>query len=323
MIARRNFLVVLCLAMVLIVAMGAGVAGAAQHITFGTASPTGGWMMLASGVAKIINENLSDYSVTPVPSPRGSMENIETIASGEREFGLTMSNIALLGLKGAEPFKEPLKGVQGWFSAHYGYWYLLARADSGIKTVDDLKGKRIAIGNPGDGDEAFNKEVLAALGLGWNEFTQEYSGFSDALNLVKQNQIDALAYVAAPRLPSITELLTTKDMVLVQIDPVKMQKVEEALPYLVTRKMPKSDFPALDMPEEAPVYSINHIVICAETLDEDTMYKFTKALMENIDQVQEIGPAFAVVTPENAVKGMPIPFHPGALKYYKEAGLLK
>ncbi len=320
---RKNILVVLSLALITVMTGGAAIAGAAQHITFGTASPTGGWMMLASSVSKIINENLPAYSVTPVPSPRGSMENIETIASGERELGLTMSNIALLGIKGEEPFKAPLKGVQGWFSAHYGYWYLLARADSGIKTIDDLKGKRIAIGNPGDGDEAFNKEVLSALGLEWKDFTQEYSGFSDALNLIKQNQIDAVAYVAAPRLPSITELLTTKDMVLVQVDPGKMKAAEENIPYLVIRTMPRSDFPALDMPEEAPVFSINHIAICAESLDEDTMYNLTKALIENIDQVQEISKTFTVVTPENAVKGMPIPFHPGALKYYREAGLLK
>lgn len=314
----------MCLALAIVLTVGVLVAGAAtKQVTFGTASPTGGWMMLASGVSKILNENLPDYNVTPVPSPRGSMENIETIAKGERELGLTMANIALLGLRGAEPFKAPLKGVNGWFSAHHGYWYLLARADSGIKTVEDLKGKRIAIGNPGDGDEALNKEVLPALGLEWDEFTQEYSGFSDAMNLVKQNQVDALAYVAAPRLPSLTELMTTKDMTLIRIDPEKMKALEEEIPYLVVRTMPKTDFPALDMPEEAPVFSVNHIVICSEDLDEETMYKFTKALVENIGQVQEISKTFSIITPENAVKGMPIPFHPGALKYYREAGLVE
>ena len=107
MSSRKNISLVIGIALIAVMTGGAAIAGAAQHITFGTASPTGGWMMLASSVSKIINESLPAYSVTPVPSPRGSMENIETIASGERELGLTMSNIALLGIKGEEPFKAP------------------------------------------------------------------------------------------------------------------------------------------------------------------------------------------------------------------------
>jgi len=296
---------------------------AAQQLTFGTAAPTGGWMMLGSAISKIVNDKVPGVNLTPVPSPRGSVENIETIMKGEREFGLTMANIAYLGKLGKEPFKAPIKGVSGWFSAHYGYWYLLARADSNIKTVADLKGKRIAIGNPGDGDEALNKEVLARLGLKWTDFKPEYSGFSSALDLIKQNQIDAFAYVAAPRLPSLTELMTTKKLRMVAIDKGALKDLAADLPYVVLRQMPHSDYAALEMPEEATMVSMNHIVVCSEKMDPELVYKMTKAVFSNLESIRQVSKAFEVITLKSAVSGMPIPFHPGALKVYKEFGMLK
>ena len=302
---------------------GPSKAEAAQQLTFGTAAPTGGWMMLGSAVSKVVNDKVAGVNLTPVPSPRGSVENIETIMKGEREFGLTMANIAMLGKQGAEPFKGQVKGVSGWFSAHYGYWYLLTRADSKIKTVADLKGKRVAIGNPGDGDEALNKEVLARLGLKWTDFKPEYSGFSSALDLIKQNQIDAFAYVAAPKLPSLTELMTTKKLRMVAIDTASLKKLAAELPYVVLRPMSRKDYPALEMPEEATMVSMNHIVICSEKLDADLVYKMTKAVFSNLDSIRQVSKAFEVITLKSAVSGMPIPFHPGAVKLYKELGLMK
>ena len=302
---------------------GPSKAEAAQQLTFGTAAPTGGWMMLGSAVSKVVNDKVAGVNLTPVPSPRGSVENIETIMKGEREFGLTMANIAMLGKQGAEPFKGQVKGVSGWFSAHYGYWYLLTRADSKIKTVADLKGKRVAIGNPGDGDEALNKEVLARLGLKWTDFKPEYSGFSSALDLIKQNQIDAFAYVAAPKLPSLTELMTTKKLRMVAVDQASLKKLAAELPYVVLRPMSRKDYPALDMPEEATMVSMNHIVICSEKLDTDLVYKMTKAVFSNLDSIRQVSKAFEVITLKSAVSGMPIPFHPGAVKLYKELGLMK
>jgi TRAP transporter TAXI family solute receptor len=298
-------------------------AEAAQQLTFGTAAPTGGWMMLGSAVSKVVNDKVAGVNLTPVPSPRGSVENIETIMKGEREFGLTMANIAMLGKQGAEPFKAQVKGVSGWFSAHYGYWYLLTRADSKIRTVADLKGKRVAIGNPGDGDEALNKEVFARLGLKWTDFKPEYSGFSSALDLIKQNQIDAFAYVAAPKLPSLTELMTTKKLRMVAIAPASLKKLAADLPYVVLRPMSRKDYPALEMPEEATMVSMNHIVICSEKLDTELVYKMTKAVFANLDSIRQVSKAFEVITLKSAVSGMPIPFHPGAVKLYKELGLMK
>ena len=301
-----------------------GFAFADEQLTFGTASPTGGWMMLASTVSKIINDADLGYAITPVPSPRGSVENIETIVSGEREFGLTMANVALMAKKGTGLFDKPVEGINGWFSAHHGYWYVLARMGEDINSIKDLKGKRVAIGNPGDGDEALNKEIFAHLGLKWSDFEQEYSGFSGARDLIRQNQVDAIAYVAAPRLPSLNELLVSKELKFLEIPNEDLKSLKEALPYVVIRKMPQSDFPTLQMSRpEVNVVSINHIVICSAKLSQETMYKFTKAVFENIGAIQEVRKSFEIVTPENAVSGMPIPFHPGALKYYREKGLLK
>jgi len=302
-----------------------GIAFAAtKQLTIGTASPTGGWMMLASTMAKLINENVPGTNLTPVPSPRGGTENIETILSGEREMGLVMANTAFAALKGTTPFKEPAKDLAGWFSAHYGYWYLLVREDSGIKTFADLKGKRIAIGNPGDGDEALNKEAFEVLGMSWDAFEPEYAGLSGAVDLIKQNQIHAIAYVGAPKLPSLNELLVTKKMRLITFTDEELEKLFEALPYIVVREMPQSDFPEMILPgDSAKVLSMNHIVVCSSKIPAEDMYNYTKAVFSNLETIHEASKAFSVISLESAVTGMPVPFHEGAAKYFKEAGVLK
>ncbi|MBL3592448.1 MAG: TAXI family TRAP transporter solute-binding subunit [Synergistaceae bacterium] len=297
---------------------------ATKQLTIGTASPTGGWMMLASTAAKLINENVPGTNLTPVPSPRGGVENIETILSGEREMGLVMANSAFAAIRGEAPFTEPAKGLAGWFSAHYGYWYLLVREDSGIESFADLKGKRIAIGNPGDGDEALNRDVFKLLGLAWEDFSPEYAGLSGAVDLIKQNQIHALAYVGAPKLPSLNELLVTKKMRLLTFTDEELEKITEALPYLVVREMPQSDFPEMILPSDpAKVLSMNHVVVCSDKIPADDMYAYTKAVFSNLDEIHAASKAFSVITLESAVSGMPVPFHEGAARYFKEAGVLK
>ncbi len=280
--------------------------------------------MLASTISKLINDNIKGVNATPVPSPRGSAENIETIVTGEREMGFAMANIAAAASKGTAPFDKPVEGLYGWFSAHYGQWYLLAREDSGIKTFADLKGKRIAIGLPGDGDETLNKAVFPMLGLKWTDFKPESSALSGAIDSIKQNQIDAISYVGAPKLAMFGELMISKKMRLIEFSPEQLKQITKALPYLVVRDMPQSDFPKLLMPSaNAKVITMNHLMLCSKNISEQDMYDYTKLFFENIKTIHEANKVFEVITLQNAVKGMPLPFHPGAIRYYKEKGVLK
>lgn len=302
---------------------------ATRQITIGTSSPSGAWMMLASTIAKLINDNIPSANATPVPSPRGSTENIETILAGEREMGLAMANIAAAAAKGSEPFTTLAKDLRGWFSAHYGQWYILAREDSGIKTFSDLKGKRVAIGLPGDGDEALNKAVFPLMGIKEGDFRAESSALSGAVDLIKQNQIDAISYVGAPKLPMLSELMISKKMRLITFTADELKKITKSFPYLVVRSMPQSDFPSLIVSSisaksnTAAVLTMNHLMLCSKNISDKDMYEYTKLLFENIATVHEANKVFGVITLENAVKGMPLPMHPGAAKYYKEKGLIK
>jgi TRAP transporter TAXI family solute receptor len=310
--------------LIILIFPGSVAYSATKQITIGTSSPSGAWMMLASTIAKLINDNFNDVNVTPVPSPRGSTENIETIVSGEREMGFAMANVAAAVAAGTAPFTRSEENINGWFAAHYGQWYLLAREDSGIKTFEDLKGKRIGIGLPGDGDESLNKDIFPLIGLKWDDFTPESCGLSEAIELVKQNQIDVISYVGAPRLPMFTELMSAKKMRLVALSPEQVEKISGEIPYLVQREMPQSDFPQLVMDtEKAPIFTMNHVMLCSKNIAEEDMYRYTKLFFENITTIHEANPAFAVITLENAVKGMPIKFHPGAEKYYKEKGVMQ
>ena len=311
------------LIVVFLTAATAGFA-ATKQITIGTSSPSGAWMILASALSKLMNDNIPDMNATPVPSPRGSIENVETIVNGEREMGFAMANVAEAVEKGTDPFTAPQENVRGWFSAHYGQWYLLVREDSDIKTFEDLKGKRIAIGLPGDGDETLNKTVFPLLGLNWEDFRPESSALSGAIDLVKQNQIDGISYIGAPRLAMFGELMMSKKMRFIEFTPEQLKTITDQVPYLVEREMPQSDFPQLVMNgDAAKVLTMNHVMLCSANVPDDDMYAYTKLFFENIETIHEANSAFSVITAENAVKGMPIRFHPGAIRYYQEIGVMK
>lgn len=313
-----SFLIV---SMILISAAGFA---ATKQITIGTSSPSGAWMMLASTISKLINDNVKEVNVTPVPSPRGSVENIETIITGEREIGFAMANIAAAAATGTAPFNIPTEGLCGWFSAHYGQWYLLAREDSGIKSFADLKGKRIGVGLPGDGDETLNKAIFPMLGLKWSDFKPENDSLSGAIDSVKQNQIDAISYVGAPKLAIFGELMISKKMRLIEFSLEQRKQITKAFPYLAVIDMPQSDFPKLIMSTaSAKVITMNHLMLCSKNIPEQDMYEYTKLFFENITTIHQANKAFEVITLQNAVRGMPLPFHPGAMRYYKEKGVLK
>lgn len=297
--------------------------GSTWQVTFGTMSPTGGYMMLAIGIAKIVNENVEGINITPVPSPRGSQENIEAIDSREREFGLAQCNVVIDAITPRKPFTEK-KDIMGWFNAHYAIMWSIATESSGIKTFKDFEGKKVATGLPGSNDEYLAKNVFFPLaGVDVSKVKLQLVDNNTAIDLMKDGHIDAILVTAAPKLGMFEDLIYSRKIRYIDMDEKTLNKVVEEYPEFVVRERTTSHFSdkMILNKQKIKLLTMGHIVLVSPDVDEETMYKLTKAVFEHIKVIHDIQPRYEVITLEDAIKGMPLKLHPGAMRYYKEMGI--
>jgi len=300
-----------------------------QQMTFGTMSPTGGYMMLALGIAKIINENVEGVNLTPVPEPLGSVGNVRAIDSREREFGLAKCDVVLAAKNVTEPFTKK-QDVMSWFNAHFAILYVFATESSGIKTYKDFEGKKVAIGLPGGSNELVNINVYLPLaGVDVSKVKLQGVSASTAINLMKDGHIDALMYAGAPKLAMYDELASSRKVRYIPMDTDTLNKVVNKVKGFYIREYTKDSFSkeinagAILDEQKVKLHAMPHIVLVSPDVDEETMYKFTKAVFEHLQVIYDVAPTYKVIKVEDAIKGLTFPVHPGAIRYYKEVGIVK
>ena len=332
---KRLLVVVLALCMIFVFAACGGSSSGGdeapaepvevQQLTMGTMGATGGYMMLGTAIASIVNENMGDLVyITPVQESLGSVGNIKAIQSGERELGIASSNVCLDAADARTPdFPEPVTNVNAWFTAHYGITYSVASASSGIKTWKDFEGKTVAIGSFGSNDAYLAENIFfPAAGVDISKVKIEYLGMSDACTAIADGQIDAYIGTGAPKVSAVLSLTESRDTVFVPMDQAAIDKCLQDYPEFIIKNMEQSDMPAMIMDAESyPTVAMKHVVIVSSDMDEDLVYNMTKYVFESLDKVQEVKAEFSVITLDEAAKGTGIDIHPGALKYFKEQGV--
>lgn len=298
-------------------------AGESMQYTMGTMNATGGYMMLGTAVAQIVNTNIEGMNLTPVTSPRGSVENVETVQSGEREFGIASSNVCKDGWEVRADFKEKTENVYGWFCAHYGITWSIALESSGIKEWKDFEGKKVAIGAPGSNDAYLAENIFFPMaGVDKDKVDIEYLTMSEALTQMKDGHLDAYIGTAAPGLASMVDMASSRDTRFVPMSQEAIDKCLEAYPEFIEMPMVKEDVPGIIMDEESvPTVAMKHIAIVNKDVPEDIVYNMTKAVFENLEEIYAVKSEFECITLEDALSGMPIEVHPGAMKYFEEKGI--
>ena len=327
---KKLVAVVLAVSMLLLAFTGCGgdgkekeAAGESMQYTMGTMNATGGYMMLGTAVAQIVNTNIEGMNLTPVTSPRGSVENVETVQSGEREFGIASSNVCKDGWEVRADFKEKTENVYGWFCAHYGITWSIALESSGIKEWKDFEGKKVAIGAPGSNDAYLAENIFFPMaGVDKDKVDIEYLTMSEALTQMKDGHLDAYIGTAAPGLASMVDMASSRDTRFVPMSQDAIDKCLETYPEFIEMPMVKEDVPGIIMDEESvPTVAMKHIAIVNKDVPEDIVYNMTKAVFENLEEIYAVKSEFECITLEDALNGMPIEVHPGAMKYFEEKGI--
>ena len=241
------------------------------------------------------------------------------------EFGLAQSDRQHQALKGLAEWQEkgPRDTLRAVCSVHPESVTLVAAEDSGIKSVADLKGKRVNIGNPGSGNRGNSLDVLAEAGLDWEtDLHAEAVKAAESSKLLQDGRIDAYFYTVGHPAGAITEAAAGRRPV--GIVPItKMEGLIAKCPYYAPTTIPKSLYPKVTNKADIETISVMTTLITSADVSEEIVYSVTKALFENLDEFKTMHPAFAYLKPETMVTaGLSAPIHRGALKYYREVGLL-
>lgn len=306
--------------------VSAPAAMAEEFITIGTGGVTGVYYPTGGAICRLVNQGRRDHGVRcSVESTGGSVYNINTIREGELEFGVAQSDWQYHAYNGSSRFEDagPFESLRAVFSVHPEPFTVVARADSGITTVADLKGKRVNIGNPGSGQRGTMEVLMDALGWTTGDFAlaTELKASEQSAALC-DNQIDAMVYTVGHPSGSIAEATTACDSVLVEVSGDVVDQLINDNSFYRSATIPGGMYRGND--SDVTTFGVGATFVSSADVSEDVVYTLVKAVFDNIDDFRGLHPAFANLEPADmASAGLSAPLHAGAAKYYTEAGLIE
>ncbi|HNU11982.1 MAG TPA: TAXI family TRAP transporter solute-binding subunit [Rubrivivax sp.] len=309
------------LASVALIAFAAPAAAQQKFINVLTGGQSGVYYPLGVALGQIYTKAIPDAK-TSVQATKASVENLNLIQAGRGEIAFTLGDSLSDAWKGVEEagFKAPLKSLRAVAGIYPNYIQIVASADSGIKTLADLKGKRISVGAPRSGTELNARAILKAAGLSYADFSKvEYLPFGESVELMKNRQLDVTLQSAGLGVASIRDLSTSVPINVVAVPADVVGKIGD--PAYQAATIPANTYTG--QAQDVPTVAVRNFLVTGEKVPADTVYAMTKALFDNLDQMVAAHAAAKAIRAEDAPKATPVPLHPGAERYYREAGLLK
>ncbi|HOI51002.1 MAG TPA: TAXI family TRAP transporter solute-binding subunit [Azonexus sp.] len=302
-------------------AIGASAGQAAEFINVLTGGTSGVYYPLGVSLTQIYGKVLPDAKMS-VQATKASAENLNLLQAGKGEIAFTLGDTLSEAWKGNPEvgFKAPLNKLRTVAAIYPNYIHFLASADSGIKSLADLKGKRVSVGAPKSGTELNSRDILKAVGMGYQDFAKvEYLGYSESVELMKNRQLDATLLSSGLGVAAVRDLATALKIVVIPIPADVVAKIGDAAYQSGTIPANTYNGQTTDVNTVlVPNYLVTHAGV-----SEDMVYKMTKSMAENLDTMATAHAAAKAIKKERMASGSPVPLHPGAEKYYREAGLLK
>ncbi|WP_332695812.1 TAXI family TRAP transporter solute-binding subunit [Halalkalibacter lacteus] len=292
-------------------------AGDFTDITIMTGGEQGTYYPLGAALAnKIINENVDNVLAASFSSG-ASVVNINGIVDGDADLALVQNDIAYYASEGIQLFEDEgaLEGFQGIATLYPEVIQIITAADSGIETVEDLVGKRIAVGDIGSGAEANARQILEIHDITYDDITAEYMAFGDAAGAIQDGNIDAAFITAGLPTGAVEALKATKDINLVSFSSEKIAELAAEYPYYTEYTVTADTY---DTEGDATTAAVLAMLVVSSDMDEDLVYEITKAMFENTDQFSNAHQQGANITLDTALEGMPIDVHPGAQRFFDE-----
>ena len=315
---KRSWYVVLVMGLALCLAFAGPALAKKVFLTIGTGSPGGVYYPLGGGMSVVIEKTVDGVRCA-AESTGASVENCRLVGSGDTDMGMVMGSVAFKAVQGQEPFekKYPLVAL---FQMYPAPEHIVTTAQSGIKTIADLKGKKVSIDVPGSGCSTMAMAILQAAGFDLQkDLTLANLSQSESVQALKDGIVDACFFNFAYPGSAVMDIAATRDLVLVPVSAKLADAIVKQYPYYLKTTIPKGTYD--DVGYDVLCIGDSNVMVASKDMPDDIAYKVTKALFTNVKEGKyaliNIHPIAAQLTPANAVNS-PIALHPGAVKYFKE-----
>lgn len=296
-----------------------------KFVTIGTGGVTGVYYPAGGAICRLVNMDRKEHGIRcSVESTGGSVYNLNAIRQGELDLAVAQSDWQYHAYNGTSEFEKDGKNekLRAVFSLHPEPFTVVASKGSGIKTFEDLEGKRVSVGNPGSGQRATAEVLMDEMGWTMDKFS-----LAAELKAAEQSQalcdgnIDAFFYTVGHPSGSIKEATTSCDSVIVSVNNKATKALIDDNPYYREAVIPGGMYRGTD--DDVITFGVAATFVSSTDVSEDVVYEVVKAVFENFDSFKRLHPAFGVLEKEDMVSdALSAPLHPGAEKYYKEAGLI-
>lgn len=300
---------------------GSALAQKAQFVNVLTGGQSGVYYPLGVALSQLYAQEIPGIKATAQVT-KASAENMNLLQAGRGELAWALADSVSDAWQGnAEAgFTQKLDKLRGLSGTYNNYIQIVANADTGITKLEDLKGKRISVGAARSGTELNARAIFKAAGLSYDDFSKvEYLPFGESVELMKNRQLDATLQSAGLGVSSIRDLATSVKIVVVPVPNEVVEKVGDAA--YQTAVIPANTYAG--QTEDLPTAAIPNFLVTHSGVSDELAYQMTKVLYEHLDVLQSSHNAAKAIRIENAVKGMPVPIHPGAERYYKEKGIIE
>jgi len=295
----------------------------AEFITIGTGGVTGTYYPTGGAICRQVNKMKKETKIRcSVESTGGSVYNINTIKNGELDFGIAQSDTVYQAAQGTGKFEgKQVKKLKSVMAIYPELLALVSRKDANIKSIMDVKGKRINLGNPGSGNEATALTLFDANSIKKSDL--KFAGALKAAEMpdaLRDNKIDAYFYMIGHPNANIKDATNSVDTRIVPLEGKSVDNLIAKYPYFAKAKIVKGLYKGVDT--DVNTFGVKAVLVTSTDVSDKAVYTVVKAILENFDSFKKLHPAYNNITKESLLDGLSAPLHEGAKKYFKEAGLL-
>lgn len=284
-----------------------------KFVTIATGGASGPYNIIGTALSEVYANTFGVNSKTQTTG--ASVENVNLLSQGKVDMILALSDVVTDAVAGENNFELPVGDIQQIAVLYPNVVQVVTTQDSGITNIEDLRGKRIAVGDQGSGTEVNARTLLEGFGITYDDVDVDYLGFAEAADAMKAGKVDAAFFSSGLPNSSLMELEQGLDLQLVAIDQNKLGEIIASKPYFNTFEIPAGTY---GNDTAVPTAAIMNALMVRSDLSEDDGYKLTKALFENLEGLKTAHQAANDISLETANDGMVAPIHPGAQKYYDE-----
>ena len=295
-----------------------------QNINIATATTGGVYYPLGNAMAQLFNQKITGIKAS-AGATAGTPQNVLLMQKKEAEVAFAQNGVAYYAYNGMEMFKDkPTKFLRGITNLYPNVMHIVVAASSNIKSIQDFEGKKFVPGAIGSATEINSKEILGLYGLDYKDKKNvkgEYLGYSEAAEALKDGRVDGILIAGGLPTSAVLDAASSLKIRILSLEPDMIAKLKQTMPWYYEITIPKGTY--IGQTEDVHTVAVANLLICREDLSNDLVYNMTKTLHDNQKDLVAAHSAAKDMKLQDALKGMTVPLHPGAEKYYKEKGIVK